>query len=155
MNTFFIYLIRFSLGLILGAVAAIGGVVAPAVFLIIKNRYLAGEVMSEIFHRLNWITVGSIVIIVFSEIFRAPFIGGIKSLLKKNPSRTFLLILLIGFTAYIGFKITPELNSLRLSISHGAILPKKFGTLHRLSEVLYSINFLIAMVLMFLYRKET
>lgn len=155
MKTFFLYLIRFSIALILGGVAVVAAVVAPSVFTVVTDKHVAGDLMAEIFHRLNWISLSSVLLLLISEIFRAQFLGGLWFVIKRNPTRTFLLLLLTGFFIYIAFWITPELNNLRQSVASIDILPKKFGTLHRLSEVLYSINFLIAMVLLFLYRRES
>lgn len=155
MKTFFLYIIRFSIALILGGVAIVASVVAPSIFSVVADKHIAGNVMAEIFYRLNWISLASVSLILVSEIFRAQFLGGLWLVIKKNPTRTSLLILLAGFFIYIAFWITPELNEIRLSIASGDLLPKKFGTLHRLSEVLYSVNFLIAMVLLFLYRRES
>lgn len=139
----------------LGGLAVVAAVVAPSVFMVIPEKHIAGNVMTAIFLRLNWICAGSVILILISELFRARFLGGLTQVIKKNPTRTFLLLSLVGILIYIGFWITPELNSIRQAIALDAPLPRKFGSLHRLSEVLYSVNFLIAMVLLFLYRKES
>ena len=139
----------------LGGLAIVAAVVAPSVFLVITEKHIAGNVMAEIFRRLNWICAGSVSLILISELFRAQLLGGLSRVVRKNPARTLLLLSLVGILLYIAFWITPELNSIRQSVAPDAPLPKKFGTLHRLSEVIYSVNFLIAMVLLFLYRKES
>ena len=155
MNVFFLYLIRISLALIVGGIVVVGAVVAPSVFMLVHDKTLAGEVMTEIFRRLNWITVGGSLFIASIEIIRSTMFGGVTQLFRAQKWRTLSLILLIGFSLYIGFWITPELNELRLHLSASAPLPHRFGSLHRLSEVMYSITFLIAMVLLFLFRRVT
>src|SRR3990167_1267593 len=87
MNTFFLYIIRFSIALMLGGLAIVAAVVAPSVFLVITEKHIAGNVMAEIFRRLNWICAGSVSLILISELFRAQLLGGLSRVVRKTPAR--------------------------------------------------------------------
>ncbi|MCE2929042.1 MAG: DUF4149 domain-containing protein [Candidatus Caenarcaniphilales bacterium] len=128
-----------SLIIITGGTITIGALAAPTLFNSL-SREEAGSVMVDIFNRFdNWIKVSAIILLsakIIEMIFVKP---------TFNAGGIITLLLVIGIAAisfYMAFVLSPQINTAYETDD------KLFLDLHKQSELLHRVNFLLGLVLL-------
>ncbi|CAL94001.1 DUF4149 domain-containing protein [Azoarcus olearius] len=132
-----------------GAMWAIGYLVAPVLFASLPDRMLAGEVAGRLFHLLGW---GGLAIGGYLLIFL-----GVAHRCRGAARRVAVLVsLLLLMAAAQHFALQPRMAALKLEAG-GDVLSgvqrDSFDRLHAVSGVLYLMQSLGGVVLVLLWRR--
>ncbi len=145
-----------GLGIWIGGMLTIGALVAPTIFGHIESMDIAGGTMSLIFQKFN----GGLVYVC---IFLAVVGFGGKVFLSPRPGwprriEGGLLATMIILSIYIGSVLGPqlqELREMRAADRDNLVIKEEFKQKHDVSERLFSVNLVFALVVLFLAARET
>jgi len=136
--------------IVIFGIFSLGLFVAPIVFSKIQPRYLASEVMTEIFFRYFTISFYLLIITLIIEVFR--FIILKKYIrLKIYIFSILFLIATFNMLSYSYLVIAPKINELRINNTKESLWGNsEFVSLHLLSEKLGKIFFSTGIIYMIL-----
>lgn len=145
-----------GLGIWIGGMLTIGALVAPTIFNHIESMDIAGGTMSLIFRKFN---SGLVYVCIFLTVIG---FGG-KAFLSPGrgwPRRIEggLLAVMIVLSIYIGSVLGPqlqELREIRASDRDNPAVKMEFERKHDVSERLFSVNLVFALVVLFMAARET
>lgn len=144
-----------SLIVIVGGTITIGALAAPIMF---KNlsREEAGMLMIELFSKFdNWIKVSAVLllgaklteIIVINKMnFMIETSAGeelTKSLNTTLVTNSILILIIVAISFYLSMKLSPAITSSYQNDS------PEFSQLHKRSEALHKVNFILGLILLF------
>lgn len=128
--------------IVIFGIFSLGFFVAPIVFSKIQPRFIASEVMTEIFIKYFSVSFYLLLFVLVLELIRF-------SILKNNIKikiyfiSILLLIATFNMVSYSNFVITPKINELRINNNKETLWSNsEFVSLHRLSEKLGKTFFL-------------
>jgi hypothetical protein len=147
-------LLMVGLALMVGGMLALGAFTAPTLFKMLP-RSEAGAVMATIFHRYDSVLMVALVLVLLGEGLR--FLGS-ASLQKEwlQKTRWILLLALVGMAGYTIFSLTPTILEMQQTgftptgIHHSPAVAQAFNEAHHLSESLYKLELLAALLLILL-----
>lgn len=138
----------------LGSLVTIGYVVAPVLFATLHDTQVAGMIAGQLFRIEGTISlVLGVALIVFANLLVK------RGLAHYKQVRWYLLAMLIG-AAIVAFILQPMMNAMREeALAQGfpvmlSPLAASFGRLHGVSSVLYLIQTLLGLVLMWRLTKS-
>ena len=138
----------------LGSLVTIGYVVAPVLFAALHDTQVAGMIAGQLFRIEGTISlVVGVALIVFANLLVK------RGLAHYKQVRWYLLVMLIG-AAIVAFILQPMMNAMREeALAQGfpvmlSPLAASFGRLHGVSSVLYLIQTLLGLVLMWRLTKS-
>lgn len=138
----------------LGSLVTIGYVVAPVLFSTLHDTQVAGMIAGQLFRIEGTISlVLGVALIVFANLLVK------RGLAHYKHVRWYLLAMLIG-AAIVAFILQPMMNAMREeALAQGfpvmlSPLAASFGRLHGVSSVLYLIQTLLGLVLMWRLTKS-
>jgi hypothetical protein len=138
----------------LGSLVTIGYVVAPVLFATLHDTQVAGMIAGQLFRIEGTISlVLGVALIVFANLLVK------RGLAHYKHVRWYLLAMLIG-AAVVAFILQPMMNAMREeALAQGfpvmlSPLAVSFGRLHGVSSVLYLIQTLLGLVLMWRLTKS-
>ncbi|QWD80672.1 DUF4149 domain-containing protein [Polynucleobacter sp. MWH-Spelu-300-X4] len=138
----------------LGSLVTIGYVVAPVLFATLHDTQVAGMIAGQLFRIEGTISlVLGVALIVFANLLVK------RGLVHYKQVRWYLLAMLIG-AAIVAFILQPMMNAMREeALAQGfpvmlSPLAASFGRLHGVSSVLYLIQTLLGLVLMWRLTKS-
>jgi len=138
----------------LGSLVTIGYVVAPVLFATLHDTQVAGMIAGQLFRIEGTISlVLGVALIVFANLLVK------RGLAHYKHVRWYLLAMLIG-AAIVAFILQPMMNAMREeALAQGfpvmlSPLAASFGRLHGVSSVLYLIQTLLGLVLMWRLTKS-
>jgi hypothetical protein len=138
----------------LGSLVTIGYVVAPVLFATLHDTQVAGMIAGQLFRIEGTISlVVGVALIVFANLLVK------RGLAHYKQVRWYLLVMLIG-AAIVAFILQPMMNAMREeALAQGfpvmlSPLAASFGRLHGVSSVLYLIQTLLGLVLMWRLTKS-
>ena len=138
----------------LGSLVTIGYVVAPVLFATLHDTQVAGVIAGQLFRIEGTISlVLGVALIVFANLLVK------RGLAHYKHVRWYLLAMLIG-AAVVAFILQPMMNAMREeALAQGfpvmlSPLAASFGRLHGVSSVLYLIQTLLGLVLMWRLTKS-
>jgi len=138
----------------LGSLVTIGYVVAPVLFATLHDTQVAGMIAGQLFRIEGTISlVVGVALIVFANLLVK------RGLAHYKHVRWYLLAMLIG-AAIVAFILQPMMNAMREeALAQGfpvmlSPLAASFGRLHGVSSVLYLIQTLLGLVLMWRLTKS-
>ena len=138
----------------LGSLVTIGYVVAPVLFATLHDTQVAGMIAGQLFRIEGTISlVVGVALIVFANLLVK------RGLAHYKQVRWYLLAMLIG-AAIVAFILQPMMNAMREeALAQGfpvmlSPLAASFGRLHGVSSVLYLIQTLLGLVLMWRLTKS-
>ena len=138
----------------LGSLVTIGYVVAPVLFATLHDTQVAGMIAGQLFRIEGTISlVLGVALIVFANLLVK------RGLAHYKHVRWYLLAMLIG-AAVVAFILQPMMNAMREeALAQGfpvmlSPLAASFGRLHGVSSVLYLIQTLLGLVLMWRLTKS-
>lgn len=144
------YLFVFALTLWVGALWVVGYLVAPALFAMIGDRMLAGNVAGQLFASVGWIGVASggyLLLFLAVRQGRAAFRGG----------AFWLTILMLVANLAIQFGIQPLMAQLKAEAWPREVMDSalrdRFAVWHGVSSVLYLVQSIAGLVLLALSRR--
>ena len=126
-----------GLAIICGGILIIGAVTAPLVFGSL-DRPVAAELMIKIFGRFENIIKYSVFVVFVFKVIEI-FLLGLKGDLKSIAGYIAVALLFL-VTSYIVFFLSPQLGAAR------GVDEELFDKLHKLSEKLYKLDFLLALI---------
>jgi hypothetical protein len=148
-------LLLLGLALMIGGMLALGAFTAPALFKYLP-RPEAGVVMTQIFSRYDSMLLVALGLVVLGEGLRLVSTGGIPSWTLLPSLRVGLLVALTGLMLYSTQKLTPTIAQLQQSgqnptgTAATTETRTEFTQTHKLSEQLYKIELLLAVLLLVL-----
>lgn len=145
------FLESLGLGVWLGGMIAIGPIVAAAVFDGVTPAAEAGEVMSGIFRQFNGGVVYVCVALAVTGYLMKLGSGAARG--RRVQIEGALLALLVASGLYVGAVLGPrmqELRQLRIADPQNTEAVVGFDRGHRRSRALFSVNMLLAVVLLYL-----
>ena len=138
----------------LGSLVTIGYVVAPVLFATLHDTQVAGMIAGQLFRIEGTISlVLGVALIVFANLLVK------RGLAHYKQVRWYLLAMLIG-AAIVAFILQPMMNAMREeALAQGfpvmlSPLAASFGRLHGVSSILYLIQTLLGLVLMWRLTKS-
>lgn len=138
----------------LGSLVTIGYVVAPVLFATLHDTQVAGMIAGQLFRIEGTISlVLGVALIVFANLLVK------RGLAHYKHVRWYLLAMLIG-AAIVAFILQPMMNAMREeALAQGfpvmlSPLAASFGRLHGVSSILYLIQTLLGLVLMWRLTKS-
>ena len=138
----------------LGSLVTIGYVVAPVLFATLHDTQVAGMIAGQLFRIEGTISlVLGVALIVFANLLVK------RGLAHYKQVRWYLLVMLIA-AAIVAFILQPMMNAMREeALAQGfpvmlSPLAASFGRLHGVSSVLYLIQTLLGLVLMWRLTKS-
>lgn len=129
-----------------GALWTTGFIVAPALFQLLPERELAGNVAGHLFQAVHWIAVvagGYVLLFALLRHGQAAF--------RKGAVWLVLSMLVIVAVGALGLQ--PIIAELRPSLANDPDMRERFAMLHGASSMLYALSSVLAVVLMVKVRK--
>lgn len=132
-----------------GGLWAIGGIAAPTLFAEIPDRQLAGNVAGELFKWMAWLGIVAGGYLLIHRLGRDGF---------QALKQTFFWIVLVMLLLVLGqhFGIQPILQALKDQAMPQAVMESafrgRFATWHGVSSIVYLIESLLGLILVWRYR---
>lgn len=149
MKTFAESLAAVLLVMWIGGLWAVGGIAAPTLFAEIPDRQLAGNVAGELFKWIAWVGIVAGTYLLIYRLGRHGF-----QALKHAYFWIVLVMLLLVLGQHFG--IQPVLQALKQQAMPQAVMESafrgRFATWHGVSSIVYLIESLLGLILVWRYR---
>lgn len=143
-----------ALSLWIGGMVAVAILVAPAVFKVLDDKMVAGEVVEGALRRFNWMSYGCGLLMLVAVFFRT-------RLLQEQPvdfrfklwtaSQLLLIVLMLAIACYLGFSLLPKMDAVAGVATGGKLegaVKRGFDSLHSVYKGLSHLNLLLALILL-------
>lgn len=134
-----------------GGMWAVGYLVAPVLFDMLPDRMLAGRVAGRLFDFVGWFGIGSAAYLLLWTMLRIRLVAFRSGLF-------WLLVALLALVAAGHFGIQPLMTELKANAwprdVMNSVMRDRFATWHGISSVLYLIQSLLGVMLIFTLRRS-
>lgn len=134
-----------------GALWAIGFIVAPVLFATLPDRAMAGQLAGKLFSLVAWIGIGCAVYLIIYRFVR--FGAG-----ALRQGALWIVLLMLALVLSGEFGVQPMMAALKAQALPGAVMESvwrdRFATWHGVSSGLYVIQSVLGAVLMILLGRE-